>query len=638
MKKFLKCYFFYYILFLYLEIIFKILVFKSFNINDILSTMVYTLLYSFIMCTISCLFERKRSFVISLIIMIIITLIFVAEAMFGIMFNQIFSLYSIHLAEGAFGFTSIIIELILKNIIVIITMIIPLIIYILLFKKVWTKISLKDIHIYILSILLVYFLTLVPLNIDNKETYSLNNLYNNIHAPTLTVKKMGLMTGFRLDLKRFLFGFDAKILMNNNITNIKRDKNKKYNEIYKKFDVKDSKKEEEISNYLNNKIPTNKNEYSGIFKDKNIIYILAEGFNSIAVDKKLTPTLYKMVNSSFIFENYYSPLFMSTTGGEFQYSLSLIPTQESLDIWKSGGLYFPYTIATGFNQKGYDVAAYHNWKYTFYKRDITMKELGFDKFIGCQNGLEKVVNCNIWPPSDIEMIDTTINDYIDKDKFVTYYITVSGHAEYNFDGNMMALKNKELVDDLEYSEGAKAYLASQIELDRALEKLVKYLKDKKVLDDTVIVLSGDHYPYALDLKEVNELSSYKRDELFEVNNSNLIIYNPKVKKTKVEKLASSVDVLPTIYNMFGIKYDSRLLMGSDIFSDHESLVIFSDNSWISEKGRFNATENIFYPKNKKEALPDDYVESINTEVLNRVNVSTNILKTNYYDKLINKNR
>ena len=636
MKKFLKCYFFYYVLFLYLEIAFKALVFKNFSTSDVLSTAVFTMLYSFIMYGITISFDRKKSFIINLILMIIITLIFIAEAMFAIMFNQIFSFYSIHLAEGALGFTSIIIELILKNFIVIVVMIVPLILFIILFKKIWYKANFKNIHIYILSLILVYLLTLVPLDISKKETYSLDNLYHNIHAPTLTVKKMGLFTGFRLDLKRYIFGFDAKILTNNNVTNIKKDSNKKYNEIYKKFDVSDTEKEKEISEYLNNKIPTNKNEYTGMFKNKNVIYILAEGFNSIAVDKELTPTLYKMVNSSFVFENYYSPLFMSTTGGEFQYSLSLIPTQESLDVWKNGGLYFPYTIATKFKEEGYDVAAYHNWKYTFYKRDITMKELGFDKFIGCQNGLEKGVNCNTWPPSDIEMIDTTINDYIDKDKFVTYYITVSGHAEYNFDGNMMALKNKELVDDLEYSEGAKAYLASQIELDRALEKLVKYLKDKKVLDDTVIVLSGDHYPYPLKLSEVNELSSYKRDELFEVNHSNLIIYNPKVKKTKVEKLSSSVDVLPTIYNMFGIKYDSRLLMGSDIFSDHDSIVIFSDNSWITEKGRFNATKNIFYPSNKKEMLPDDYVENINTEVQNRVNVSTNILKTNYYQKLVNK--
>ena len=633
MKKFLKCYFFYYVLFLYLEIAFKIIVFKNINLNDAISTSIFTLLYSFIMCGMTVFFDKKKSFIINLILMIIISLIFIAEAIFAIMFNQIFSLYSIHLAEGAFGFTSIIIELLLNNIIVFIVMFIPLILYIIFFKKIWTRVRFKDMHIYILSLVLIYCITLLPLNNNSNETYSLYNLYNNIHAPTLTVKKMGLATGFRLDLKRFVFGFDAKILTNNNISNIKRDKNKKYNEIYKKFDIKDTKQEEEISKYLNSKVPTNKNEYTGIFKDKNLIYILAEGFNSIAVDKELTPTLYKMVNSSFVFENYYSPLFMSTTGGEFQYSLSLIPTQESLDIWKNGGLYFPYTVATKFKENNYDVAAYHNWKYTFYKRDITMKELGFDKFIGCQNGLEKGVNCDVWPPSDIEMIDTTINDYINKDKFAIYYITVSGHAEYNFDGNMMAIKNKALVDNLKYSEGAKAYLASQIELDRAIEKLVKYLDKKKVLDDTVIVLSGDHYPYALDLDVVNELSSYKRDELFEVNNSNLIIYNNKIKKTKVDKLSSSVDVLPTIYNMFGIKYDSRLLMGNDIFSDHDSLVIFSDNSWITEKGRFNATNNIFYPKNKKEVLPDNYVESINAEVQNRVNVSTNILKTNYYSKL-----
>lgn len=634
MKKILKCFFFYYALFLYFEIFYKYLIFHNCNLSDAIYTGIFSMLYAFIMLLTTISFKKKTSFIINFILVLICSFIFIGEAMFYTMLNQTFSFFSLGLAEGAFGFTDIILDLLKHNYHIILIFLVPLILFVIFFKKIWFKGNKKDIHIYALSLLLIYFITLLPLNHKCEETYSLYNLYNNIHAPTLIVKKMGILTEVRLDSKRYLFGFEPKIIVNSNSVDFVRDKDKKYNEIYKSF--KTNTKDKRINNigeYLNKKAPTNKNEYTGVFKDKNLIYILAEGFNSIAVDKELTPTLYKMVNSSFVFENYYSPIFISTTGGEFQFTQSLIPTQESLDLWKTGGLNLPYGIGNVFKNKGYDVSAYHDWNYTFYKRDITMKEMGFDKYIGCKNGLEKGVNCSSWPPSDIEMVDTTINEYINKDKFMVYYITVSGHAEYNFNGNMIAYKNKSLVDNLKMSEGAKAYMATQIELDKALEKLVKYLKESKVLDDTVIVLSGDHYPYALDLSAVNELSSYKRDEIFEVNNSNLIIYNPKVKKTKVKTLASSVDVLPTIYNMFGIKYDSRLFMGSDIFSDHDPIVIFNDNSWISEKGRFNATLNKFYKKNKEETLPDNYVEIINNEVQNRINISTNLIKTNYYNEL-----
>lgn len=68
--------------------------------------------------------------------------------------------------------------------------------------------------------------------------------------------------------------------------------------------------------------------------------------------------------------------------------------------------------------------------------------MGFDKYVGCGNGLEKLMNCKVWPESDIEMIDATINDYIDSDKFMTYYMTVSGHLNYTFTGNSMSYKNR----------------------------------------------------------------------------------------------------------------------------------------------------------------------------------------------------
>ena len=99
-----------------------------------------------------------------------------------------------------------------------------------------------------------------------------------------------------------------------------------------------------------------------------------------------------------------------------------------------------------------------------------MKTLGFDNYIGCGNGLEKEMNCK-WLPMDTDLINVTTPKYLNQEgNFVTYYITVSGHSPYN-SSSRPAKKYLDLVEG-EYSTAVKYYLASQIELDRALEQLI----------------------------------------------------------------------------------------------------------------------------------------------------------------------
>ena len=76
-----------------------------------------------------------------------------------------------------------------------------------------------------------------------------------------------------------------------------------------------------------------------------------------------------------------------------------------------------------------------------------------------------------------------------------------------------------------------------------MESLIKKLDDKGILKDTVIVMLADHYPYGLDLDEINELSSYKRDELFEINHNSLVIYNSAMKNVNISKTGMPIDVL-----------------------------------------------------------------------------------------------
>ena len=242
------------------------------------------------------------------------------------------------------------------------------------------------------------------------------------------------------------------------------------------------------------------------------------------------------------------------------------------------------------------------------------------------------INCDVWPESDIEMIEKSYEDYINSDKpFMTYYMTVSGHFEYTFDDNYIATKNKALVKDLPYSEKPRAYIACNIELDKALELLINKLDEAGKLDDTVIVMLADHYPYALSLNEINEISSYERDSLFEINHNSLVLWNNKMETKKIDKVGMPIDVIPTIYNLFGIDYDSRLLAGTDLFSEKEGLVILGNRSWITNKGRYNSIDNTTIGD-----ISSEYIEYINNTIQNRVAFSKAIFNYNGY-KYIREN-
>lgn len=637
MKKFFKLFLTYFISLVFLEFVYKTQVLNTVFDLGLVYMSLFSCIYALLLTVISVSLPKKLGRVFNIIVYIFNTILFIGEAMFTYIIGSTFSMYSLHLANQAFDFRKILFESMAEKWYVILLFLLPLIIFIIIRKKVVEHIELKRSLFYIIPVAIIYLITIFAISLDKNEAFSAYNLYYKQHVPSVTVNKFGLITGFRLDLTRYIFGFEEELTMdinskgNQNNTGNDKVEEVTYNKLNLNFDSIDDK----ISSYLSSREASNKNEYTGIFKGKSIIYILGESFNSIAVQKDITPTLYKLVNSSFVFTNYYSPMFMSTSGGEFQLSTSLIPTQKTLNNWQKGKVELSYAVGNVFNDLGYDTFAYHNWTYTYYGRNKTMPTLGFNNFLGCGNGLQKKVNCRVWPPSDIEMMNATIDDYINKDHFAVYYVTVSGHSSYSTNDNSMAYKNRNLVANLPYSAPAKAYLATQIELDRALGVLLNRLEEAGKLDDVVIVLSGDHYPYKLTNSEINELSTYTRDSLFEVNSSNLILYNSGIETKTIDKLSSSVDVLPTILNMFGYDYDSRLLMGTDIMSNHDSLVVFHDNSWITEKGRYNATKDRFIA-NDGITVEEDYINSISKEVQNRIIASDNIIASNYYKKILQK--
>lgn len=522
----------------------------------------------------------------------------------------------------------------------------------------YRKMKLKPFLISLSSMFMIYLMALLMINVSGKDDNSPYDLYYFSSSPVLSVDRLGLLTTMRLDFQRLVTGWTPALKtpvavypedeVSDKTPNRNDSKNPGTNNPEQEapinkdqvmdidFDALIEQEKDpiikEMHNYFQSVPPTKKNEYTGMFESYNFIFITAEGFSPFAVHKDVTPTLYKMVNEGFRFTNFYTPIWgVSTSDGEYVATTGLIPKSGVWSYYESADNYMPFAMGNQLRKLGYKTVAYHNHTYDYYRRDVSHPNMGYDyKALG--NGLEIT---ETWPESDLEMMEVTIPEYIHDEPFHAYYMTVSGHLLYNFTGNYIAYKNRDLVKDLPYSEQAKAYLATQIELDRALEHLLNELEKKGIADKTLIALSADHYPYGLDKKTIDEFAGHNVEENFELYRNTFILYTKGMEPVTIDKPASSLDIIPTLSNLLGLEYDSRLLMGRDIFADEEGLVIFQNRSFITDRGRYNSITNEFIPNDGFE-VDDEYIQRMSAIVNSKFYYSTMILDNDYYSKIFDK--
>lgn len=636
---------FYYILFIiYEELVFSCLIYKTFP-TSIWLIILFSIPIAIIFNILSSIFKPKVNKIITYGITLFIIILFGAQIVYYSMYESILSFYSILNGGQVTEFMDVVIDMILRNWYGILLFALPLIILIVLHKKKimdFERRSLKETGIKIGTVVLVQIVAILCVNFINPNNiYSNKNLYYNTHVPKLTAQRMGFLTAMRKDFQRFAFGFEEKLAINVDANNIKESLEDEYNITnidFKSLSKNEEDKEvKEMHEYFASKEPNKKNEYTGMFEGKNLVVLVGESFSSLAIREDLTPNLYKLYNEGFQFDNFYTPVFpVSTADGEYMTDTALIPKEGVWSFKEIAGNYMPYSYANVFESLGYSSNAYHNHKATFYERDKYIDTMGYNSYLAVGTGLENRMDTSKWPNSDYEMIDVTTDDYINNDKFLAYYMTVSGHLNYTTTGNAMVRRNWDAVKNLPYSDKAKGYLAANIELDKAVGELINNLKEAGKLEDTVIVISGDHYPYGLTLEEINEISTYERDDKFEKYHMPLLIWSGSMKEPiKVEKLGTSIDILPTVLNLFGVEYDSRLLIGKDILSDSEPLVIFADRSFITDKGRYNAVTGEFIPNNG-EQIEEGYIDEINSDIYRRFQMSRLILEKDYYRKVFNK--
>ena len=492
------------------------------------------------------------------------------------------------------------------------------------------------------AVLLALLLTVTGLMyVGRDNAFSVYRTFTNVNTSTdSSYKKIGMLATTAQELRYMLFSGSGSIMITPsslNISDVPRTYSSNSYNVIESIDFTaladstDSDILKATDEYLSNATPTRKNNYTGLLKDYNLITICAESFCPWFISEELTPTLYKLSHTGILFENYYGTFQSVTTNGEYTMCMGLYPdmsrtkTDSSFNV--AGTNYLPFCLGNALKGMGYQTWAYHDYIGDFYNRNITHANMGYT-FKAADSGLAMKID---WPSSDLEMMEASVDDYINSgEPFHAYYMTFSGHYQYNWD-NAMSAKNRDAVKDLPYSEPVKAYIACNLELEYALEYLMQRLEEAGVADKTCIVLTNDHYPYGLTEDEYNELAGQTLDTTFEKYRNSFICYVPGLSENiMVDEYCSTADILPTLLNLFGVDYDSRLLAGTDVLSSGLHVAVLSDKSFLTKTFRYDAGTETVIPADESTTVSGKLAEAYRLYVDSRFQLSGNILNSDYY--------
>ena len=486
---------------------------------------------------------------------------------------------------------------------------------------------------------LLHFGALGIMMLAGTGAYTVYGLYTSRNTGTeVSVNNIGLLSTTRLECKYMLLGALAgdqslREYASQSLGVLNPDW--EYNMLDLDFEALKASTEDvslqRLDDYFASEMPTEKHQYTGLLEGYNLITICAESFSAELIDPQRTPTLYKLANGGFIFENFFGTYGSNTTNGEYTFCMGNYPdmsrSKAAASFFASQFNHLPYCLGNQFAGQGYQTWAYHNYSGEYYSRRDTHPNMGYT-FQAAGSGLDIEIN---WPSSDLEMIQASAPDFLSSDQpFHVYYMTFSGHYQYDW-ANPMSLKNKAMAETLPYSPTVQAYIACNQELEIALTELMAQLEQAGVADKTAIVLTNDHYPYGLTDQQYSELAGHPVDTTFEKFRNSFICYIPGMEPVTVDTYCSTVDILPTITNLFGLPYDSRLLAGRDVLSAGAyDMAVLSDESFVTKNYGFDAATGQVRIFTEGYTVDEEDLTRRQNIIRNQFRVSLDVLNHDYY--------
>ena len=239
-------------------------------------------------------------------------------------------------------------------------------------------------------------------------------------------------------------------------------------------------------------------------------------------------------------------------------------------------------------------------------------------------------------PSDVNLMDEAFAIFRQREPYFSFIITSSTHFPYDEDSTL----GNRYLDEIdavhpEYPMNIKRYISKAMEVDKAMARLLELLESSGQLEDTVLMLFGDHFPLKTERQDLLDYSNPMGDRNigYDINRLPMILYHSETKGEVISKTMSSFDILPTVANLFDLDYDPRLAFGVDIFDENQSaLVMYPSLIWNNDIGFYNVYKHQFNPYDTNNRLSDEEVKQINETVKIYAEISYQILKRDYFSK------
>ncbi len=659
-NKFVHNYIILLFIFLSIEIIFRLISKLDFFTYDSLRIFIGINIVAFTLGFLSNFMNNTINKILNIILVLILSIYSLAELGFK---NYLGVYASVSTSSQAEAVTSYIWDFVCSFRPIFYLILIPFIILILYYifidrkiivslprKKVTLKyLSFKFIQLIVLSSLIFIYYGSLKLNFmqDKRQALTSYDLFIKPTNPSLVVKNFGIMGFGILDIKEFLLpGKEIDMKVSYNPDEIKDDISLEEtehilidNEFWKDLiDKETNKNYNTLNKYFISNNTSFTNDFTGYFEGKNLILIMLESGSNLINNPDLYPNLSKLYNEGWTWKNYYSPRNSCSTGNNElsgMTSLYTIYNNCTANVYKNN-TYFE-SIFNLFNNKGYLTNSFHDHFDAYYYRTTIHKNMGSSKFYKVQDMHIKYGHSYGDWASDAEMMKFYLKTLDDRDTsvpFMSWITTVTSHMPYS----SSSIYNDLYYDMMptEYSKDVRRYMSKLKVVDEAIGVLLEGLEERDILDDTVIILYADHYPYGLNSKDLSKAYGYEINIDNNAEQVPFIIYNSKLTPKVFDDYTSYINITPTVANLFNLDYDSRIYMGTDILSDdYEGMVIFADGSWKNDIAFYDSSSNNVKYYTEK-TYNDEEILAINEKISLKLKMSSLAIKNNYFNYLKKK--
>ena len=335
-----------------------------------------------------------------------------------------------------------------------------------------------------------------------------------------------------------------------------------------------------IQNWIdakNEKLPPN--SYKGIYKGKNLLVLQVESLENFVIGQsvdgqEVTPTLNRLLSNSLYFDNYYTQINEGTSSdADLMTNTSVFPVRKGSTFFR-----FPYTTYNSLpvimEKHGYTTTAIHPDNGEYWNWMEALDNMGFQQCIDSKSfEMDEVIFLGLSDGSFLRQVkDTVINQ---KAPFYNFMVTLTSHSPFE-----MPLRHQKLKLTGQLADSRLGgYFQSINYTDRCIGTFIDELEKSGVLDNTVLVIYGDHDSVHKYFKD--EIQSIQPSQQWWLENDKkipLLIYSKGQQAQTINTTGGQIDLMPTLLYLFGVdesEYESTVF-GRNLLNTKEDYVVLSN--------------------------------------------------------------